>query len=185
MKHLIIYAHPDAKSHARTTLEKVKEELDRKKEHYEILDLYHMKFDPVLSYGELYEKKVPLEILDLQHKIKEYNHIIFIYPIWWNSMPAILKGFFDRTFSAGFAFKYENKRPKGLLNGKKATLFVSTGSPKIITGLFLGNRFKKVAVNDTLGFCGIKTKLYHVDSATELNDKQIKKIETNVVDALR
>ena len=187
MKTLVVYAHPTHESHAQHTLKLVEENLKNKKIHYEVLDLYKMKFDPVLSYDELYEAKtkgVPKEIKHIQDKITESEHLIFIYPIWWSGMPAILKGFIDRVFSAGYAFKYTNGVPKGLLHGKKATVFVSTGANKWVTGIFLGNRFKKNVAKDILGFCGIKAKVYHTDKARALDDIQKEKIRRNVEDAL-
>jgi NAD(P)H dehydrogenase (quinone) len=187
MKTLIVYAHPNHESHAKETLRQIEEKLTKNKIPYEIFDLYKMKFNPVLSTEELYEAKTkgpPKEIITIQHKINNSEHLIFVYPIWWNGMPAILKGFIDRVFSRGYAFQYTSGMPQGLLNGKKATVFVSTGSKKWITCLFLGNRFKKNAVKDIFGFCGIKTKVYQVDSARALNDKQKEKIRKNVEKAL-
>jgi NAD(P)H dehydrogenase (quinone) len=188
MKTVIIYAHPNHESHAQTTLELVEKKLKTKDEEYEVIDLYKLKFDPVLSSEDLYEYKtkgVAKDILRMQKKIKDSNHIIAIYPIWWNGMPAIMKGFIDRVFTSGFAFKYTGKMPQGLLTGKRATVFVSTGSKKWITYLFLGNRFKKNTTRDIFGFCGINTKVYHVDDAYTLNDKQKEKIRKNVEKALR
>lgn len=187
MKTLIIYAHPDHESHAKTTLGLVEEKLKSNSTEYEVLDLYHMKFNPVISKEEIYHKKekgLPDDVKHLQEKIAQSNHLIFIYPIWWNSMPAILKGFIDRIFTSGFAYKYVNNRPKGLLNGKTATVFVSTGASKILTYIFSGNRFKKNIARDISWFCGIKTKVYQVDNAYELNDKQKEKIRKNVEKAL-
>jgi NAD(P)H dehydrogenase (quinone) len=207
---LIIYAHPDHDSHSRYTLEQVKERLNEKNETYEVLDLYAMKFNPVLSYEELYQSekyhpekhghehtvqhesdahkhhsdKILDEVKRLQEKISHSNELIFIYPIWWNGMPAILKGFIDRVFNSGFAYKYVNGMPAGLLKGKIAKVFVSSGAKKWMTMMFLGNRFKKNAETDILGFCGIKTKVYHVDGAYTLNDKQREKIRKNVSKAL-
>jgi NAD(P)H dehydrogenase (quinone) len=184
MKTLIIYAHPDNDSHSKITLQLVKEKLESKKEKYEILDLYAMNFNPVLSKEEIYSKTIMPDVTLIRQKIDESNHLIFIYPIWWNTMPAILKGFIDRVFSAGYAFQYYNGIPKGLLVGKNATIFVSTGSNKLITFLFLGNRFKKAMVKDILGFCGIKTKVYHIGEALVLNEVQKTRIKNNVNKAL-
>jgi NAD(P)H dehydrogenase (quinone) len=187
MKTLVIYAHPDHESHAQITLKLVEEKLKSKKETYEVLDLYKIKFNPVLSSADLYESKTKgpaKDVVKMQQKITNSDHLIVIYPIWWNGMPAILKGFIDRVFSSGYAFKYVGVMPQGLLKGKKATVFVSTGSKKLITCLFLGNRFKKNAIIDIFGFCGIKTKVYHVDKAYELNDKQKEKIRKNIDKAL-
>lgn len=54
--------------------------------------------------------------------------IIVIHPIWWWGAPAILKGWVDRVFSHGFAYTYGPKGPEGLLAGKKALVFTSSGS---------------------------------------------------------
>lgn len=188
MKTLVIYAHPDHESHAKHTLELVEAKLKHGKEDYEVLDLYHIKFDPVLSKEELYERreKGPLaDVAKMQKKISDSDHLIVIYPIWWNGMPAILKGFIDRVFGPGFAYKYVNGIPHGLLKGKKATVFATTGSKKLLTCLFLGNRFKKNATRDIFGFCGIKAKVYHTDAALGLNDNQKEKIRKNVEKALK
>ena len=88
----------------------------------------------------------------------------------------ILKGFFDRVFSAGFAFKYKNGFPVGLLKGKRAAVFSATGGPKIINKLLFGNKSMKVIVNDTLKFCGIKARGFSVGSAIKFNDNQKIKI---------
>jgi len=183
MKTLVVYAHPDHESHARYTLELVEEKLKAKNSEYEVLDLYKMNFNPVLSYEQMYESKTkgtPKDVEDMQKKIAESSQLILIYPIWWNEMPAILKGFMDKILTPGFAYKYVNKIPRPLLKGKSAIAFVTTGSPKIASWIFLGNRFKKILAHDTLGFCGIKTRVYHTDNAFEFNDKQKEKIRKNV-----
>jgi len=184
MKTLIIYAHPDEESHAKTTLQLVKEKLDNKKEEYEVLDLYSMNFNPVLSKEELYSKTVLPDVASIQKKITESNNLIFIYPIWWNTMPAILKGFMDRVFAAGFAFKYDKGMPKGLLKGKTASVFVSSGATRGVSYIFLGNRFKTIIAKDMLGFCGIKTKVYHIGNARTINNNQKSIIKKNVDKAL-
>jgi NAD(P)H dehydrogenase (quinone) len=188
MKTLIIYAHPDHESHAKHTLELVEKKLKEKNINYELVDLYKEKFNPVLPEDEIYgaKAKVPKkEIAHLRSKIDESNHLIFIYPVWWSGMPAILKGFIDRVFSGGYAFKYSDKGiPIGLLKGKKATVFATTGANKFTTWLFLGNRFKKNIAKDILEFCGIKTEVYHTDTARVLDDKQKEKIRKNVENAL-
>lgn len=187
MKTIIVYAHPEHESHAQFTLKSVEEKLNSKNEQYEIIDLYKIKFNPVLSKSDLYEGKTKgsaKDVVKMQQKITDAEHLIFIYPMWWNGMPAILKGFIDRVFSSGYAFKYVGVLPQGLLHGKRASVFVSTGSKKLITYLFLGNRFKKNATKDIFGFCGIKAKVYQVDEAYALNDKQKEKIRKNVEKAL-
>lgn len=107
MKTLIIYAHPNDKSYNASILETVKENLSSKHE-LKILDLYKEKFDPVLRFDTTHRRR------DLAHDVamKDYrdlitwaDQLIFIFPTWWSGMPAILKGFIERIFVAGFAYE--------------------------------------------------------------------------------
>lgn len=71
----------------------------------EEIRLRDLKFNPILEYG--YRKRTELEsdLLDSQKKILWADHIVWIYPVWWGSVPALLKGFLDRVLIPGFAFK--------------------------------------------------------------------------------
>ncbi|MFA6073416.1 MAG: NAD(P)H-dependent oxidoreductase [Candidatus Woesearchaeota archaeon] len=184
MKTTIIYAHPLRDGHNALILQKIETELKEKKEKYEVLDLYKMKYDPVFTAEELNRggKKVISPInKKLQDTIQKSDNLIFIYPIWWNSPPAILKGFIDRVFSAGFAFKYTKTtlgtRPIGLLKGKKALVYTTSGGPNFFFKYFAGSRGSKVVAKDTLGFCGIKTKAFHYGNATKVTPNTEKKLE--------
>jgi NAD(P)H dehydrogenase (quinone) len=53
-----------------------------------------------------------------------------IHPIWWTGLPAILKGYIDRVFSYGFAYRYDQGIQKGLLVGKKAVIINTHGKSK-------------------------------------------------------
>ncbi len=203
MKILIIYAHPNSEGHCSTILSEVKRNLDEMKAEYEVIDLYNIKYDPVLTEKELYgtkDKELSDVNKEMQKKVSEAEKLIFIYPVWWNSMPAMLKGFFDRVFTSGFAFKYRPVIPTKirehiirysfvarfdygvpipLLKGKKAVVFLTTGAPKIAF-FITGNRFKKLIKRDILGFFGIKAKIYHIDNCRRLNDYQTEKIKKAV-----
>ena len=185
-KTLVFYAHPGTQGHCSFILERVLRHLKSKKIDYEIIDLYKIKYDPVLVAKEHYSvgnKFVSNQNKEFQMKIEQADNIFFIYPVWWGSMPAILKGFFDRVFVAGFAFKFERGRPRPLLKGRRAFVFVTTGGSKLITRLLFGNRPFKLIKMHILGYCGIKTKIYHVDNATKFNQVQKKKIKQIVIKA--
>lgn len=183
MKTLIIYAHPLTKGHCPTILEEIKSNLSSKNIDYEVIDLYKIKYNPILEDEEHYtagNRKVSKQNLKFQDKIKESDKLIFIYPVWWNSTPAILKGFIDRVFTPHFAFKWEGKVPKPLLKGKKAIIFLTTGASKLFFKIFEGNRAIKIIKKDILKFCGIKSKVFHLGSANNLNDNNINKIKSLV-----
>ena len=166
---LIIYSHPNKIGHCGYILQKVREELDRRAQRYQILDLYEMKYDPILKQEELYsagQKQVSPENFKIQELIKNEDKFIFIYPTWWSSMPAILKGFIDRVMVSGFAFKYVNGMPVGLLKGK-AAIFTSTGSPNFVNLIV---RPTKYFSNNVLRFCGIKSKGFIVGNALRFEE---------------
>jgi len=178
MTTLIIYAHPNIDGHCSTILANVQLQLKDKKEKYELIDLYKINFDPVLHEEELYtvgKKKNDKQIIEFQNKITKSDKLIFIYPIWWNAPPAILKGFIDRVFSSKFAFTYEKKYglilPVGLLKGKKAIVFTTSGSNNFVFNCMFKARGSKTIAKDSLRFCGIKTKAFHFGKALNLNDE--------------
>jgi len=142
---LIIYAHPNKNGHCGKYLEEVEFYLKSQNLDYDIIDLYEESFNPVLGLNEFYinnkDLKMSDDVLDYQKKISEYYNIIFIYPNWWNGVPAILKGFFDRVLVPEFAYKYLNGLPIGLLKDKKAIVLTSTGGPKIYDFFLWGLNF--------------------------------------------
>ena len=146
MKALIIFGHPDSNvGFAVNMLEAVKNRLKEGGSDFEVLDLYKMNYDPVLKTSELYtagNREVSPENLQIQQKIKEANGLIFIYPVWWGGMPAIMKGFMDRVFTPWFAYKYRKDKfikllPDKLLADKKVVAFISFGSPKFVYAMLL------------------------------------------------
>jgi NAD(P)H dehydrogenase (quinone) len=177
MKTLIIYAHPETKSHCSVILEEVQKRLD----HFEVLDLYKIGYNPILGESELYtsgNSDVDKQTKIIQEKIKQADHLVFIYPVWWGTMPAILKGFFEKVLTPGFAYKFENKMPKKLLD-KQATVLMTLGGPKIYS-LITGNLPKKHIKKSILGFCGIKAKVYQLFNCNDFNDKKSEEIKNLV-----
>lgn len=178
MKTLVVYAHPEVRGHCSTILEAVKDNLSS----CSVLDLYEMGFDPVLKEEELKMAPKP-KFKGIQQKVKNADKLIFIYPHWWGGMPAILKGFFERVFTHGFAFRFKGKMPKPLLNGKEALVFKTAGGPKIFH-LLMGNRDSKVIRKEILGFCGIKTKVVLIGGCWKLNDRKVSRIRRIVAKSL-
>ena len=183
-KILIIYAHPHKEGHNGLILKNVIKILEEKNQEYEVLDLYEMKFDPVMKKCEHLTQKNRHDrpdIIKIQKKIDVTEKMIFIFPVWWNNTPAILKGFFDRVFSTGYAYKYVKilpglYGPRPLLKNKKAAVIITTGSLKLIFWFMQGRRAAKSVCADTLTFCGIKSKYFQYDMARKLNERAQKKI---------
>ena len=174
MKTLIIYSHPNDKSYNASILETVKENLSSKHE-LKILDLYKEKFDPVLRFDTTHRRR------DLAHDVamKDYrdlitwaDQLIFIFPTWWSGMPAILKGFIDRVFVAGFAYQNGPRGPVGQLDGK-AWIITTHNTPKIF--LPFSQDYAKVLKSQILKPCGIKpVKMTQVTRVEYMSDRQRK-----------
>jgi len=130
MKVLVVYAHPNPDSFNHAVLEKFVEGLQFKNHEVEILDLYAQGFNPLLSAADLASLQggeVPADIKAQQDKVAWAEGLAFIFPIWWSSMPAVLKGWIDRVFSLGFAYAFTEEGPKGLLKQQKALLINTSG----------------------------------------------------------
>jgi len=177
---IIIYAHPSREGHCGAILNEITNALKQKGVKGEVWDLYKMNFDPVLH--ELAGEPGP-EIKKLQEKIVSETQFIFIYPVWWNNMPAILKGFIDRVFGMDVAYKFEGSKGVGLLKGQ-AAIFTTSGAPRLVMKWLEGDRALKLVCKDTLGFCGIKAKGFSLGNAATLDDKKKEEIKQLVAKGL-
>jgi len=130
MRHLIIYAHPNENSLNHHLLNTVVETLQSRDQEVIVRDLYKIGFDPVFSLDDMQGQrlgKVSDDIKTEQEHISWAEQITFIYPIWWTGLPAMMKGYIDRVFSYGFAYRYDQGIQKGLLKGKKTVIINTHG----------------------------------------------------------
>lgn len=139
------------------------------------LVLADLSFDPNLSMG--YKEKVKLEsdLQKAQQLIKWADHLVFVYPSWWASAPALLKGFIDRVFLPGFAFQYEanSPLPKQLLKGKTARLIVTMDAPYFYYRWFQGQPGHNMMKKGILQFCGVKpVRITSIDQVRKLSEPE-------------
>jgi len=104
-KILIINGHPDKESFNYGLAHAYRKGVESSDAELRVINIRDLNFNPNLQYG--YRKRTELEpdLLESQELIKWANHIVWIYPVWWGSVPAMMKGFIDRVFLPGFAFK--------------------------------------------------------------------------------
>ena len=133
MKYLILYAHPNPKSFNHAILETVQAELQKAGRAVSVRDLYAQNFNPVLSANDLagmMQGQLQPEVKAEQEFVGSADVIVVIYPLWWAGMPAILKGYIDRVFTEGFAYRINGPDLEGLLKSKKVLLITTTGAPQ-------------------------------------------------------
>ena len=144
------------------------------------LQLGELKFDPVLWKGYKKIQELEPDLVKAQELIQWCNHMVFVYPNWWGAMPALMKGFFDRVFLPGFAFKYRENSPfwDKLLAGRTASLLVTMDTPSWYYRWIYYRPGHNQMKRTILGFCGIKvvkiTEFAPVISSTQqLREKWI------------
>jgi len=131
-KILIIQGNPKKESLCGVLAQAYLEEAKKANHDVKLIELKDLKFDLNLHVGYKEEQILEPDLIAAQKEIKEANHLVFIFPNWWSSMPALLKGFFDRVFLPGFAFKYRTKSPipEKLLKGRSARIIITMDAPE-------------------------------------------------------
>lgn len=164
MKALVVFSHPNPTSFNAAILATVKEELQNKGAEVKVKDLYAMNWNPVLS-GEDFQNfmsgQTPEDIAREQADVAWADVMILIGPIWWFSVPAMLKGYIDRVMSMGFAYQYTETGPKGLLGGKKAVIITTSGADEQVaahSGMI--ESINRSLVRGVFGFCGFSEATY-------------------------
>lgn len=183
-KILIINGHPNKDSFNYGITEAYKKGSEHSGAEVKQIIIADLKFNPNLQFG--YQKRTELEpdLTEAWEKIKWAQHLVWVHPVWWGGLPAILKGFIDRLFLPGFAFQYRTNSVwwDKLLKGKTAHIITTIDQPSWYYWLVYGrpsvNQLKKA----TLEFCGIKpvqvTYLGVVKTATkDLRNKWLDKVE--------
>ena len=142
MKTTVIYVHPYDKSFNHAILENYIAHHDE--DELTVIDLYKDNFNPAYDVEELAlfkEGKTKDSLVSIyQDILLQTEEIVIITPIWWNNIPAILKGFFDKVFKQGFAYENANLGVTGKLGHiKKVTVITTATSPKFYLKYFAGN----------------------------------------------
>jgi len=155
---LIINCHPNKNSFNFGLVEAYKKGALEAGAILEEIVIAELNFNPNLGFG--YSQRTDLEpdLLDAWEKIKRANHMVWFHPVWWGGLPAIAKGFIDRLFLPGFAFKYKENSVwwDKLLAGKTARIITTLDQPSWYYWLVFGNPSVNQLKKSTLEFCGVK-----------------------------
>ena len=156
-KVLIINGHPETNSYNYALANAYIEGAKNAGAEISTINIAELNFNINLQHG--YQKRTELEsdLLSAIDKIKATDHIVWLFPMWWYSCPALMKGFIDRTFLPGITFQpVEGKPlPDKLLKGKSARLIITADSPSWFNSLFMGKPAINQIKKGTLEFCGV------------------------------
>lgn len=154
----MIQGHPDRESYCHALAETYQKGAMESGAEVRLIRAGDLDFNPNLAFG--YRKRTELEpcLQQAQEDISWAEHIVLVYPVWWGSVPAVLKGFIDRVFLPGFAYQ---KRPDSLwwdklLKGRTTRIISTMDQPawyyRLVYKMPSNNAIKKL----TLEFCGIR-----------------------------
>lgn len=158
MNILLINGHPDKESFNYALADAYKKGALSSGAEVQQINMCELKFNPNLEFG--YRKRTELEpdLLKAQESIKLADHIVWVYPVWWGSVPALMKGFLDRVLLPGFAFK---KREGSVwwdkyLTGKTSRIICTMDQPTWFYR-WINKKPSHVAMKKlTMNFIGIK-----------------------------
>ncbi|MTV40736.1 NAD(P)H-dependent oxidoreductase [Duganella radicis] len=149
MNVLIVYAHPEPRSLNGALKDFAVQHLRAAGHAVQVSDLYAMEWNATLAASEIPERvHHRADILREQEKLRWADTVIFQFPLWWFSMPAIMKGWVERVYTLGFGYgvgehsdrRWGDRYGEGTLSGKRAMLVVTAGgweshySPRGING---------------------------------------------------
>ena len=181
-KVLVFLGHPDTDSMCREFADSYASGASSKGNEVKRVNLGDLQFDPILHHGYKVIQELEPDLKKVQEDMRWCDHLVIIYPSWWSTMPALLKGFFDRTWLPGFAFKF---MPSGLgwyrlLKGRTATVFVSSDSHPLIARFLFGDNVNEIR-DGILWFAGFSPRIKKVGPMKKISPENraswIKKFE--------
>jgi NAD(P)H dehydrogenase (quinone) len=179
---LIVTCHPSPTSLCAHIAARVEHALGPRRARVIVDDLHAQGFNPVISMQEMadyYDDKVPADIAGLVAHLRSADELIFVLPVWMYSLPALLKGYFDRVWRPHVSFEIDGGAIRPLLPGIRhltavvchgapeavcdqvgdgTRLFFATSLPSVLPGLQTNTRFDLYGL-DTAGDDNIRREL--------------------------
>ena len=178
MKVLVVLAHPNPDSFSHAIVDKVSATLANRDHSVSVIDLYAIGYSSAMTRAELaaYTSTTPaIDPMVIEHTrlIQECSTIVFVYPTWWSSMPAILKGWIDRTMLPGVAFSVDPQTLKlqpGLTNVRRLIGITTFGGPRLAS-LVVRDNGSKIVTRSLRAICHRRCRttwlrLFNIDSST-------------------
>ena len=146
-KIFILVGHPDNDSFNCTLASEYERGANEAGHEVRRMNLGEMQFAPILRHGYRLIQELEPDLKAFQENVNWCDHLAILYPSWWSTMPALLKGLFDRAWLPGFAYKFTSDYSwKKLLKGKSARMIVTSDTMPLIQTLIFGdttNELKK------------------------------------------
>ncbi|WP_159591027.1 NAD(P)H-dependent oxidoreductase [Chelativorans xinjiangense] len=129
---VIIQGHPDAdpRRFCRALADAYAEGAEAAGHKVTRIDLARIDFPLLRSQEDFLSGSMPEALVPAKEAILEAEHLVFVFPLWLGTMPALVKGFLEQVMRPGVAFAYGSKGfPEALLKGRSARIVVTMGMP--------------------------------------------------------
>jgi NAD(P)H dehydrogenase (quinone) len=167
MRYAIVFNHPYEGSFCSAILRTVQKALSSAGHHADTLHLDNDSFNPVMTTADLqgFVKGAPVDpkVIEYRSILEQADHLILIFPIWWELMPAMTKGFIDKVIYPGVAYDYEKsgRWPKMVKRWDRLqgiTLITTMNTPSLAYRLVFGNAIKKALFTGTFWKMGYRNR---------------------------
>lgn len=140
-KIFILLGHPDEDSFNCTLVDSYQKGAEESGHEVRRMHVGDMQFDPILHHGYRVRQELEPDLIAFQENVKWCDHFVIFYPSWWSTMPALLKGIFDRAWLPGFAYRFTEGGNwwKKLMKGKSASMVVTSDTMPLIQRIVFGD----------------------------------------------
>lgn len=188
MRVVVVFNHPYKGSYCNAILHSVTAGLESAGHEVDLMHLDNDSFNPVMSASDLkdfvdHRPRSP-QVVDYVERLKQAHYLIFIFPIWWDLMPAMTKGFIDKVLFPGVFYDH-HPRGFGLVplmkNLKGITIITTMNKPGIMYSLMIGNLIRKAMLRSVFKTIGYKNlRWISFTSVKSVSQEKRKKWLTNL-----
>ena len=154
-KIFVFLGHPDDDSLNYTLANEYQRGAEEAGHEVRRMDIGDLRFDPILHHGYRLKQELEPDLIAFQENVRWCEHFVVVYPSWWSTMPAMLKGLIDRAWLSGFAFKFypSGNMWKRLLKGRSASMIVTSDTAPLVQRIVFGDTTNELR-KGTLWFAG-------------------------------
>lgn len=183
MRIAIVFNHPYDQSYCHAILNAVTQGLQKSNHEVDLIHLDRDGFNPVMTAADLkaFKERKPIDpkVMEYKQRLDKADHLVFIFPIWWELMPALTKGFIDKVIFPGVAYDY-TQGGNGMIplfkNVKGVTVITTMNTPGVFYRLVFGNAIKKAIITGTFWKMGYKNRKWiNLSMVKMVSDRKRKK----------
>jgi len=183
MRVAIVFNHPYEGSYCNAILNTVIRGLQKAQHEIDVIHLDNEGFNPVMTAADLRafkdRKPVDPKVIEYKQRLDDADHLVLIFPIWWELMPAMTKGFIDKIIFPGVAYDYTQSGygMKPLFTKiKSVTVITTMNTASIVYRLIFGNAVRKAVMTGTFWKTGFKKRKWiNLGMVKLVSDKKRKK----------